>query len=134
MTGYDHHTMFPLGSDKTAYRKLDIDGGMGTTSMNDEERRVVLQALGWTSRKGASESESRVRCMAAEARAKNGFGPLGGISRCKGPPCRGELERGALLVQLADLVRGRQRGAGVAQVGRDGAARASRAKAGALAG
>ncbi len=37
MTGYDHHTMFPLGLDKTAYRKLDIDGGIGKTTMNDEE-------------------------------------------------------------------------------------------------
>ena len=41
MTGYNHHTMFPLGLDKTAYRKLDIDGGMDTTSMNDEEILII---------------------------------------------------------------------------------------------
>ena len=41
MTGYDHHNMFPLGSDETIYRKLDINGGMDTTSINGTEILVI---------------------------------------------------------------------------------------------
>ena len=45
MTGYDHYTMFPLGSDETTYRKLDIYGGMGMTSMNGEEILTIDPAV-----------------------------------------------------------------------------------------
>ena len=45
MTCYDHYTMFPLGSDETTYRKLDIDGGVGITSMNGEEILTIDPAV-----------------------------------------------------------------------------------------
>ena len=45
MTCYDHYTMFPLGSDETTYRKLDIDGGLGITSMNGEEILTIDPAV-----------------------------------------------------------------------------------------
>ena len=45
MTGYDHYTMFPLGSDETTYRKLDIYGGVGMTSMNGEEILTIDPAV-----------------------------------------------------------------------------------------
>ncbi len=40
MTGYDHHTMFPLGDDATPYRKIS-DDGVGTTTMNGEDILTV---------------------------------------------------------------------------------------------
>ena len=40
MTGYDHHNIFPLGSDETIYRKLDINGGLDA-SINGTEILVI---------------------------------------------------------------------------------------------
>ncbi len=37
MTGEKHHTIFQLGMDSTTFRKLDLDHGLGTTSMNGQE-------------------------------------------------------------------------------------------------
>ena len=45
MIGYDHHIMFPLSSDETAYRKLDIDGDIGTSSINGEEILTIDPAV-----------------------------------------------------------------------------------------
>ncbi|MBT3910507.1 MAG: fumarate hydratase, partial [Rhodospirillaceae bacterium] len=44
MTGYDHHTMFPLSADDTQYRKLTQDG-VATTKLNGEEILTIDPAV-----------------------------------------------------------------------------------------
>lgn len=44
MTGYDHHTMFPLGPDETLYRKI-TDKGVGAATMNGEEILTIDPAV-----------------------------------------------------------------------------------------